>query len=80
VYKARQAIIDKIRAEQTIRVDRKKNWIALLQAYKAVKTNLWDVFIQRRENHKKVILLKYYSIQIAKFFKREIKRRAKISL
>ena len=45
-----------------MRVDRKQKWIILTQLHRAIKTNLRDKFIERRDNFRKAILLKYYSI------------------
>jgi hypothetical protein len=45
-----------------MRLERKRNWIILIQLHRAIKTNLSDRFIEKRENFRKAILLKYYSI------------------
>lgn len=76
MYKAQKAIIDKNNAEEHLRVERKQNWIILMHLYKVIKTNLCDKFIEKRENFRKEILLKYYSMKLSRFIKCWMKRRA----
>ena len=70
MYKAQKAIIDKNNAEEHLRVERKQNWIILMELHKVIKTNLCDKFIEKRENFRKGILLKYYSMKLSRFIKR----------
>ena len=45
-----------------MRAERKQKWVILISLHQAVKTNLYDKFIEKRENFRKAILLKVYSI------------------